>query len=264
MAKRAPGCIDRPNRKVIVDAIRKIGNGKYRHYQVFKDWVEMLALALSNAVDKSQYERREARHLEISKRYTSEELTKIAGLLPFLVEEFCGEEYGIAFDDVLGDIFMNCNFGADCFGQYFTPYHISNCMAQMTLRDDGENGKEAIRRRGFVRAYEPCCGSGGMCVAVAEAMHLSGKNYQQHLHFVAQDIDPVCVHMTYIQLTLLHIPAIVILGNSLTGEQKEHWFTLSHIMGNWDEKLRAQELLSKMSLYLEGRTANGGMQSSKI
>lgn len=249
MAKRAQASLHEQNRKVIVDSIRNLGGGKYRRYQVFSDWVEMLALALSNAVDKSQFDVREARYLEIAKRYAKEELTELAGLLPCLVDEFSQGQDGISFDDVLGDIFMACEFGSDCHGQFFTPYHISSLMAQMVA---GTQGQDALQRRGFVRANEPTCGAGGMCVALAETMHKAGINYQQCLHVTAQDIDPVCVHMAYIQLSLLHIPAVVILGDTIKMEQRQHWLTLAHVMGGWNEKLRLAEFMDAVrSMFFE-------------
>jgi hypothetical protein len=44
--------------------------------------------------------------------------------------------------------------------------------------------------------------------------------------------------MTFLQLSLLHVPAIVIVGNTLSLEERERWYTPAHIMGMWDNKLR--------------------------
>src|SRR5579863_8704513 len=51
------------------------------------------------------------------------------------------------------------------------------------------------------------------------------NHYQKHLHVTAVDVDPKCVHMTYLQLSLLHVPAIVVHGNSLSLEEFGHWYT---------------------------------------
>ena len=53
----------------------------------------------------------------------------------------------------------------------------------------------------------------------------------------AVDIDPRAVHMAYIQLALMHIPAVVVVGNSLSMEMREHWYTPAHILGGWTAKL---------------------------
>jgi len=47
--------------------------------------------------------------------------------------------------------------------------------------------------------------------------------------------------MTFIQLALLHVPAVVIHGNGLTGECREQWFTPAHILGGWGARLRRRE-----------------------
>ncbi|KLD25658.1 hypothetical protein TB9_23445, partial [Xanthomonas perforans] len=40
---------------------------------------------------------------------------------------------------------------------------------------------------------------------------------------------------------LLHIPAVVIVGNALTLEEREHWFTPAHVIGGWNTRLAARE-----------------------
>jgi hypothetical protein len=40
-----------------------------------------------------------------------------------------------------------------------------------------------------------------------------------------------------VQLSLLHIPAIIIHGNALTLEQWGVWLTPAHVLGFWDAKL---------------------------
>ncbi|MGR5432331.1 hypothetical protein ACPV56_20555, partial [Vibrio astriarenae] len=61
------------HQKALVDLIKAFG---YRHRasDVFSDFVEMSALSLSNAVDLAQRDGREARYMEIVKKYTKEEV----------------------------------------------------------------------------------------------------------------------------------------------------------------------------------------------
>lgn len=47
--------------------------------------------------------------------------------------------------------------------------------------------------------------------------------------------------MAYVQLSLLHIPAVVIHGNTLALEERSHWLTPAHIMGGWEWKLAAAD-----------------------
>jgi hypothetical protein len=58
-------------------------------------------------------------------------------------------------------------------------------------------------------------------------------NYQQQLVVTAVDIDLKCVHMTYLQLALYGVPAVIIHGNSLSCEEWSRWYTPLYIMNNW-------------------------------
>ncbi|MBB5420666.1 hypothetical protein [Paraburkholderia atlantica] len=101
----------------------------------------------------------------------------------------------------------------------------------------GDCGAE-VQRRGFIRLQEPACGAGGMVIAAAESLHAAGHNYQQVMHATCIDIDPCCVHMTYLQLSLLHIPATVVHGNALSMEVWGTWHTPAHVLGGWTFRLR--------------------------
>ena len=43
--------------------------------------------------------------------------------------------------------------------------------------------------------------------------------------------------MNFLQLSLLHVPAVVIHGNTLTLQAWSHWYTPAHILGEWQWKL---------------------------
>jgi hypothetical protein len=212
--------------------IKLIQTSCHRHdaWQVFSDFVEMSAISISNSVDWAQRDAREARYMEIVGRYDKEDAARFPQMLGELVMEF---EH--APTDVLGEVFMEMDLGSKWHGQFFTPYHLCRAMAKINV---DAHMKELIVARGFIRANEPACGGAAMIIALAEEMKLAGINYQQHLHVVAQDLDHKAVHMAYVQLSLLHIPAIVIQGNTLSLEEREHWYTPAHIMGAWGLKLR--------------------------
>lgn len=206
-------------------------SGRYRTHEVFRDFCEMTALSLSNAVDRVRFDQREKRYLEIIKRYEKKEVDRFPLMFAELVESLGGSQ--IEFKDSLGQLFMDMEMGCHLKGQFFTPYPISSMMARMVAGDVNEKLKD----QEFVTVNEPACGSGGMIVALAEALKDSGVNYQQKMHAVLQDVDPTSVHMAYIQMTLYHVPAVVIHGNTLSMEQWNHWYTPAHILDLWDIKL---------------------------
>lgn len=220
------------HRKNLIKLIEANGH-RHGHWQVFSDFVEMAAISISNAVDLARHAGREARYLEIVRKYEREEVERFPRMLGELVAEL-----ECAPADVLGSVFMEMDLGSKWHGQFFTPYHLCRLMAGMMV-DDHMRG--LIDARGFIRANEPACGGGAMVIALAEEMYAAKINYQQHLHVVAQDLDLKAVHMAYVQLSLLHIPAVVIHGNTLALEERSHWLTPAHIMGGWEWKLAAAE-----------------------
>jgi hypothetical protein len=203
-------------------------------YTLFADGMEVMALAIANSVDLRQREAREERYLAIVGRYERDVVECFAQLLGQLTLAL---EAG--FGDVLGALFGRLELHSKARGQFFTPYTVSRMMAEATL-GDGESVRALIAERGFVTAMEPACGAGSMVIALADAMHAHGINYQRHLHVTGIDIDPRAIHMAYVQLSLLHVPAQLIVGNSLSGEHREHWYTPAHILGGWNARLAAR------------------------
>lgn len=231
---------DRPRPPPVVDHQKELAKllnsfyGRHNHWQVFSDFCEMGAITFSNAVDFAQREKREERYLQIVKGYNREELDKFAQGLAHLTMAL-----EVGFCDVLGRTFHDLELHNKWAGQFFTPYDVSRMMAKMTV-GDAEDIKARIAKRGFVTAQEPAVGSGSMVIALAEAMRDAGINYQQHLHVTAIDVDVKCVHMAYLQFALLHIPAVIVHGNTLSLEEYSHWYTPAHILDGWTWKLRRQ------------------------
>ena len=110
--------------------------------------------------------------------------------------------------DVLGKIYMDAGCGNKNTGQFFTPFHLSEAISSCTLPKDVSPEKPAV-------IYEPSCGGGGMIIAVAKAIQEKGTNYHRAMKTVAQDLDGKAVYMTYVQLSLLGINAVVIQGDTL-------------------------------------------------
>lgn len=210
---------------------------RYKHdlYGVFSDWCECAAIAMSNAADLTRFEKREARYLEIVRKYEKSELlsfSQIIGEVTLAMEE--------KPQDVLGTVFHALELHNSARGQFFTPYSICSMMARMTM-GTREEIQQKLEKRGFICAQEPAVGAGAMVIALAEAIRDMEINYQQCLHVTAIDIDPRAVHMSYIQFTLMHIPAVVLQGNSLSMTFQDAWHTLAHVMGNWSRKLARSE-----------------------
>ncbi|RTL32495.1 MAG: SAM-dependent DNA methyltransferase [Burkholderiales bacterium] len=219
---------------------------RWSQHEVFADFVELSSLSFSNAVDPRQFDVREARYLEIAKKYPRDEFERfprMLGHLTLAMEQCCvtGE-----LTDVLGGVYMQLELGNERAGQFFTPYPVSRLIAAMLVGDGAE-----AREKGFIDLSEPACGAGGMVIAMADALQQAGLNYQSAMHATCIDIDPRCVHMTYLQLSLLHIPAVVLHGNALSLQVWSRWYTPAHVLGGWRRRLEER-------LEREAEAARGG------
>lgn len=208
-------------------------------WDVFGDCMEMMALSISNSVDRAQYEAREKRYMEIVGRYDGKEIETVREVFPRIMAELT---MGLEAEpsDILGKVFEEAGLSNEARGQFFTPASVSRLMAEMQL-DDGL--VKQIEAKGFITAHEPACGSGGMVIAFAEAMRERGLNYQQQLHVTAIDVDARAAHMAYSQFSMLGIPAKVFVGNTLTLEMREVFYTPQHILGAWGPRLRAAQAI---------------------
>ncbi|AKM45352.1 type I restriction endonuclease subunit M [Burkholderia contaminans] len=260
-----------PHQAALVKLIQQFG---YSHQTntVFADFVEMAAIALSNSVDKPQFDSREKRYLEIVGKYQPDEVQRFARMFAELTLSF---EHRLGADDdlppgalpcpgnltdVLGETYMMMGIGNDRAGQFFTPYSISRLMAGISIG----GRSEVIEQDGFMRMQEPACGAGGMVIATADALLSIGQNYQETMHATCIDIDARCVHMTYLQLSMMHIPAVVVHGNALTMEVWGMWYTPAHILGGWRAKLRqrrqADALRELLALERTGVVPDAGAE----
>ncbi|WP_394941188.1 N-6 DNA methylase [Psychromicrobium sp. YIM B11713] len=205
--------------------------------QVFDDFVEMSALSIRNAVDRLDHDEREFQYLRIADQYDRSELDRFGHALALVTLEMEREPC-----DVLGHLYMDLGLGNKRMGQFFTPYDVAKFMAELQL-----GGLTAqINETGWATLYEPACGAAGFAIAASQALRHAGNNPQRQLHVTAEDLAPAAVHMAYIHLSLLHIPALVHRRNTLTQELYDTWRTPAHVLGSWDSRLRHGNLLRRM------------------
>lgn len=194
-------------------------------WRVFSDFVEMAAISIANSVMPDPG--REARYMQIIGAYKPDEselFPQMLGSVALALECELG--------DVLGEVFMELELGNQHRGQFFTPYAL--CRAIAMLNDDIA---PRVQERGFVTVSDPAVGAAALLIAFAEEAKRQGVNYQRHIHATGQDVDIKAVHMAYIQLSLIGLPAVVIHGNTLTMEVQSRWHTPMHVMGGWGQRL---------------------------
>ena len=255
MSKISEFKTDKECKTALIKTLRTLG---MRHglWQVFRDMVAMSAIAISNAVDKRNFEVREAEYMKIVGKYTKDEANSLSHCFALIVMAL---DLG-GFQDFMGELFMELELGDSWKGQYFSPFHLCSAMARMTMQD----AEKIINEKGYVSLADPCIGGGAMVIAAAESLQLQGINYQQTMFVSAQDIDIVAVHMSYIQLSLFHIPAIVYHGNSLSGEIWSQWVTPAYILGDWNAKMTMADHFEKFVKAVRSSERTEAMDSEEL
>lgn len=193
--------------KEIINMIQSI-SGDYSGYEIFSDWIKASSIAISNSVQlfhNELWKQREKEYMQIVAKHGPEKMKAFADMTGMLAIEL--EE---DMRDVLGEIYMKAGLGSKETGQFFTPFHLSYMNAKLIDWKDEP-----------VILNEPSTGGGGMMIAAAKAMKEKGLNYQSLMTVIAQDLDWKGVYMTYLQLSLLGIKAMVIQGNTLAMEAPE-------------------------------------------
>lgn len=179
---------------------------RYNHnaFTVYSDFLALSAISISNAVNPNAD--RENEYQRIVKHYTDAEQKLLAEMFACIVAEMEPAEGATPrYHDVLGELFHNLNLQDEWKGQFFTPQDISDMMGLMAVG----NYEQVIEKKGYVSILEPCIGGGSMVIGAVNAMFQKGYNPRKQLLVTAYDLDPRCVHMSYIQLSLMGIPAMI-------------------------------------------------------
>lgn len=217
---------------------------KYSSWVVWEDFVSMSAASIANALDKRPdvWQKRESEYLAAIKKYNKVEQKDFVRLFSLTV---------LALDinpaqDFLGELYMTLGLSNHWHGQFFTPFHVSELMAEIAV---GDNLKESIKVEGYVSMNDPACGAGSMIIAFAAVCLRHGVDYQRSVLFVGQDVDPVVAKMCYIQMSLIGCPGYVVIGNTLTEpvggtvltpayEYPENlWFTPLYFTDVWQRRI---------------------------
>lgn len=202
------------------------------YYEIVSDFFELSAIAIRNTVDlrpplRQEYEER---YLQMAKHYNSEQLQKFGQALAILQDEIAKAMDGnAAFADWAGEIYMESKTSNSNLGQFFTPYNVSKVIALCGLDIPGIKAKLAADPDTIITLHEPTCGGGGLIVAAIEELNRQKINYAWNVFVDCGDIDSRCVHMTYLVLSLLGVPAVVRKGDALMLEYTENWFTPAYI-----------------------------------
>lgn len=127
---------------------------KYGGSNIFIDFTKMCAISIYNSFAKNQ--EMEQEYLQVINSYEKKDqeiFPKMFSEIIMMYEET--EE----ITDILGQFYEKEHLGNKHLGQFFTPTHISDFMAEIAISDENTL-KEIIKEKGFITMNEPTCGAG--------------------------------------------------------------------------------------------------------
>ena len=229
MAKRVGKTDDQP----FVKLFREI-TYRWTPWEVWQDFVTMYACAISNAVDKSHFEKREELYLKRIQKYNKKE------------QEI--------FPQLAAEVVLALEKNPEQDSSEVSLWRLISAMtpaavlyALRCLPNDGGNDLRQraadYRAKGYISINDCACGAGATLIAgvhaAAKQIHKAGLNWQNHILVTAQDVDYTVAYMCYIQLSLLGVAGYIKVGNSLTEPMRSddslenYWFTPMYCSDVW-------------------------------
>ena len=215
-------------KKSIIKGLNSL-TGKSSVWQVYSDWVAIMALVISNIFDATHSEQREAELVAVADKYTINQAKVFMELFWELIKIIESNIASRRYVDILGEVYMELGLAAEESGQYFTPSGVA-CITGLVTRMLSEN---EWRSKGFITLLEPASGSGAILLGAIQAASDRGINPACEVAALAVDKDIRCVHMCYIQMSLYGIPGVVQHGDSLRVQEWSRWYTPTYIADDW-------------------------------
>ena len=213
-------------------------------YEVFTDFIKLMAYDISSVVDLSAKDERVKKYQDIAKKYTAEQLNSCAEIMALVTSALERKR-----EDVFGRLYMELSFGDKLKAQEFTPTGISNLMARLSF--DEESVQKALKKDGFVTIEDSSCGGGSTLIQAIEVLKDMGVNPNGQILVFANDLDFNAVAMCYVQLSLLGVPAVIKHQDTLTLETYSTWFTPFFVLDGWDSRLRFKHAFEKMRAIMK-------------
>lgn len=186
---------------------------KYSLEKVFKDFISLFAISLSNKVVFNK--KNSDKYEEIYQSYEKEEQPYFYALSTELTRIFCNEKDPY---DILGDIYQKVT----------KKNYLKLLNSNSPLQEVGKKLQGIIninKQANNGKMVEVNCGSGAMILAYASTLKMFKLDYKKDLQVTAIDTDIINVFMTYIQMWFYNIEATVILVDEKSNKELMRLYT---------------------------------------
>ncbi len=198
---------------------------------IYEDFISLSFITLFNQgvnkhIDKKKYEELEKEYKSIVSKYKKENVERFVKAFAKLVKLMEENPY----EDFLGQAYLELKSSNEkkVLGQFFTPKEVVDFMVRSTF------DSEKIKEKEIIRALDPCTGAG---IFPLRAMKFLRDNNLPPWKIVwhAVEIDKYLAMISYINLTLFGIPAIVINEDifRIPAQENGKGLDLSKVKNKW-------------------------------
>ncbi len=201
------------NKYEVLIQLLNFNKAKYSPEKVFRDFISLFAISLSNKVSFNQ--KNSDMYEKIYQSYEKEEQFNFYALSAELTKLFCNEKDPY---DILGEIYQKISNK-----NYLRLINTSNPLQEVGKKLQGVININKKANNG--KMIEMNCGSGATILAYASTLKIFKLDYKYDLEVTAIDTDIINVFMTYIQLYFFEISAVVILVDEKTNKELMRLYT---------------------------------------
>lgn len=208
--------------------IANISHGRISKPQTFSDFLHYCALLLSAYTDPVHAEYRLKALEKLKTSYKDDEWEAFhQGFIDLCGTFMHNIEYGI-YEDLFAIPFFQIGATSSTLKQDFSPADIGKLIGAISIPS-----QLSLPEEGFFSLGDHACGSGTLLLAGVQQFANAGYNPSEQLVIQAADLDARCVHMTYLQLSLYGIPAVIVQGNTLSLKEYDRWYTPLYLWKKW-------------------------------
>lgn len=214
--------------KRFCDTLVSIDSTK-NNFQVFNDFCELSTNCLRQPYIRSKA--LEERFFEIIGNYTPKAQVSFKTLLKLTADALNDRTR-----DFLGECFKSLHLNQHLRNRHFTAYNVSRMLADICSNDI----KDHIEQYCYYGFEDVSSDSGTLVIALSDIITKKGLSPAKTMFAVVSDVDCLCCYMTYIQMTLLEIPGVVIYD-------KEQWFTSGYYLNPWKARFIMEKTTTESS-----------------
>ena len=208
--------------------IASITRGRISKPQTLADFLQYCALITSARTDPVHTKQRVESLKELTAQYRDGELQSFNQGFVDLCNTFIHNIQQGLYEDLFALPFTQIGATDKELKQSFSPDDLAKLLADIIFPTQWP-----LPEGRFVTLNDCTCGCGSLLLAGIQNLSNCSYNPTKQLFVEAVDLDARCVHMTYLQLSLYGIPAVVVHGNEITLQEYDRWYTPAYLLKKW-------------------------------